>query len=178
MIDSGIIGVIVGALLGFGFSIGKQLFDDYRKQRALKAAFRAEIFGLLAAIDARQHEAGVRKLIDIYRTGAAPAVDPVFTAAGFTLDPVFKANVGELGTLGADFAQRITTFYNVLNSMRADFQWMSQPNFKALPADWKANFLQGELDRWVAAKVDAQALCKALSRSALPLHRRVFTPRV
>jgi hypothetical protein len=177
MADLGIIGVIVGAALGFGASIGKQLFDDNRKQRALKAAFRAEIIGLFAAIDARQHEANTRGLIEIYRTGQAPPVDPTFTAEGFILDPVFRANVGDLGILGPEFAERVTTFYNVLNSMRADFQWVNQANFKVLPAAWKATFLQGELDRWLAARVDALALCNALARSALPLHRRIITPR-
>jgi hypothetical protein len=93
-------GVLLGGVLTLTGGFGAKIWDEWRQRRALRAAFRAEIAGLLNVGEIRKHEERLNGWIAAWEKGEDHR--PTMYGVPADDDPVFSKNVDKIGVLGSE----------------------------------------------------------------------------
>jgi hypothetical protein len=119
---SGLVGVIVGALLAGGAQIIIEQIRRGEDQRGAACALAGEISALLEGVRIRGFVQHFEELATILRSGNH------YPPPWFSLDssvnstPIMVAYVGRIGCLGGSVARRVAHFYNMHQSVLTEIK--------------------------------------------------------
>jgi hypothetical protein len=171
------LGVVLGAGVALASTIAVKWWEEGRRRRALRAAFRAEIDALLKIAEVRRHEANAEAWLAKWRSGEdyAPQLFGL-NDDQMPEDPVYKANVDKIGMLGADAAD-VVLFYTNLTAVRINLRVFVTGQIKDFTIEKRIGWVEAALAIWRPTKVLGRSLVERLQptrwpRRFLPLPRR------
>ena len=151
---SGVIGVVIGIILGFGASIGVKLWEEWRFRLGLRAAFRAEIASILDITERRQYEKHFQTFVDRWKKGQDLNKWPTIIGAQETQHPpVMGAHVSHLGQLGPDVAADIVRFYSMVTAVQTDITAGARNQLHHMNIIERIDLVEQDLALWRDAKV-------------------------
>jgi hypothetical protein len=155
-------GVVLGGGVVITSSIAVKWWEEWRKRRALRAAFGAEIEALLKIAEARGHEARAEEWLAKWRSGE-DHVPQLFAMDDNKMpeDSVFKANVDKIGMLGADAADTVL-FYTNLAAVRVNLRVFVTGQAKDFTVERRIVWIEGALNIWRPTKVLGRSLVERL----------------
>jgi hypothetical protein len=145
-----LLSVFIGGLLAIsGSSIVKWL-EYLVERRSLRAAFKAEIGGMIAIVERRGHGSMLRDIALAWRNGDEDSELFLFGIEDdFT--PVYHANVSRVGLLGSDVAGDVVRFYDLILGVRADLRAQIRGDTRRWPMLRRAELMEHDMEIWSEA---------------------------
>ena len=160
-----LVSTIVGALLALIPTLTIWLLNNFvqshRMCRSIRAAFHAEISGILEEAKRRDEVAALYSAIKQLEAGGEICL-PSFVDEALPLDPVYEAHVDRIGLLRPKLARGIVSFYRQLKSIRFDLREITSRQ-RSLSKDLELPRLRSVLARWQLLDSNAQQLLSWLS---------------
>lgn len=160
-----LISTIVGGLLALMPTLAIWLLNNFVHNRhlrsATRAAFRAEIIGILDEATRRGEMAMLQKAVKQLELGEEISLSS-FVDESLPLDPVFKSHVDCIGMLKPKLAGAIVSFYRQLKSLRFDLRELTSKK-QSLTKEQQLSRLRSVLTRWEELNGNAQQLLRWLN---------------
>jgi hypothetical protein len=146
-------GVALGGGIAIVGSIAVKWWEEYRHRRALRAAFGAEINGILEIANARGHLRNAEEWLARWRRGE-DHVPQLFTLDDDKMpeDPVYDKNVDKIGMLGTDAAGAFFVSAGVLCGLLAGAMSLGGRAGYGWPGDGVAGSAGGSLRQFAGSR--------------------------
>lgn len=155
-------GVLLGGAIAIVSTIVVKRWEEDRQSTALRAAFAAEISGLLRIVEARKHVAFAEHWVE--KWGRGEDYQPqMFGLDKIREDPVFSKNVDKIGLLGSDAADTVL-FYTTLEAVRVNFLQVVEGKLNNLTIEQRIGVVQGALNLWRPNQELGRSLIERLQR--------------
>jgi hypothetical protein len=151
-----LLSVFVGGLLAISGSSVVKWLEYFVERRSLRAAFKAEIGGMIEIVERRDHAALLADVAAAWRQGD-DGVDLALFGIDDDFHPVYSANVSRVGLLGAD-----VRFYTMLFSVSADLRAHMHGQTNHWSLDRRADLMERDTAIWHAAMALGKALLARL----------------
>jgi hypothetical protein len=167
-------GVALGGGIAIVGSIAVKWWEEYRHRRALRAAFCAEINGILEIAKARGHLRNAEEWLARWRRGE-DHVPQLFTLDDDKMpeDPVYDKNVDKIGMLGTDAAD-IVLFYTNLNAVRISLRVFMTGQVKEFTIERKIAWVENALAIWRPSEALGRSLVRRLMGTPPPARSLVL----
>lgn len=152
--------VLLGGVVVLLGTVGVRLWEEWRQRIALRAAFGAEIEGLLIIAELRGHVVNAKAWAARWKKGEDFV--PKLFGTPPDEDPVFAKNVDKIGLLGSDAAD-VVLFYTLLKAIRVHLRALVGGSIKELAPAERAAFTEKGLELWARALPLAEGLVARLS---------------
>jgi hypothetical protein len=168
----GVAQVALGGGIAIVSSIAVKWWEEYRHQKALRAALGAEINGILEITETRRHVANFEEWLARWRRGE-DGTPQLFTLDGEKMpeDRVYNNNADKIGLLGADAAD-IVLFYTRLNAIRINLRVFVTGQAKEFTNERRIAWVESALAMWRPT----EALGRSLVQRLLPTTKRTGRP--
>jgi hypothetical protein len=154
-------GVLLGGALTLAGGFGGKIFDEWRQRSALRAAFGAEIAGLLKIAKMRRHDEAAKRWIVKWKCGED--YHPKMFGVPDDNEPVYNKNADKIGILGS-VASDVVLFYTLLKAIRVHLRAIQEGRTKELTIEQRIIFVEQALSLWQQTLPLAENLEKRLSR--------------
>lgn len=156
-----LVGTILGAVLAILGGIIAKSFDEWRARKALRAAFRAEVFSIVENFELRGHDRMFDDLIQQWKQSSRLKARLLGSLAK-PVDPIFSKNSDKIGLLGRDVAGELVRFYAIVDGIREDIRIMGDGEMDHLSGQTKIGIVEADLRLLGEAKEIAGKLTRLL----------------
>ncbi len=161
--------VVIGGIVTFWAQVMLRRSDRKYERRALAAALRGEITGILTMTEKRQSVDSAKKHINRLEAGE-DLIMPRIIKSHLTQEeikgsyPIFFATVDRIGILGDKSAGKIAIFYTqLLGIVQTLSDWAGGDSDHLSPKE-KATQISEELDLWTNTEAIGEELVKLLEK--------------
>jgi hypothetical protein len=144
-------GTIVGGALAILGGIVAKSFEEWRARKSLRAAFRAEILGIVRSIESHGFDKLLNELLQNWQAGRR-GIPLTVGSRTKPVDPIFSKNTDKIGLLGRDVAGEVTRFYALIDGIRDDINALETGQLQGRSRKTRIRFIEEDLTRWVEAR--------------------------
>ena len=156
-----LVGTIVGGMLAIVGCLAAKSFEEWRTRQSLRAAFRAEITGIVLLIETQGHPQMFEATLAHLKRGGQPR-PLVVGSHEKPADPIYSKNSDKIGLLGRDVVGEVVRFYSLMDRIREDIRSLSVGELNRFSRKTRIRLLEDDLALWADVKNTALKLERIL----------------